>query len=37
MGEAKRKAVGRRDRPLALDTFGGRVHVEWNPQLRLPR
>ncbi len=32
MGEAKRKALGRRPPPLTLDTFGGRVHVEWDPQ-----
>jgi len=32
MGEAKRKALVRSRQPLALDTFGGRVHVEWDPQ-----
>jgi len=32
MGEAKRKAlVGLRKEVVALDTFGGRVHVEWDP------
>lgn len=31
MGEAKRKALARRTPPLPLDTFGGRVHVEWDP------
>ncbi len=31
MGEAKRKALIRSREPIALDTFGGRVHVEWDP------
>ena len=28
MGEAKRKAL-KAQNPVAVDTFGGRVHVEW--------
>jgi hypothetical protein len=31
MGEAKRKALAVRNEPIALDTFGGRIHVEWDP------
>ena len=31
MGEAKRKALATNPEPIALDTFGGRVHVEWDP------
>ena len=31
MGEAKRKAILNRQEAIALDTFGGRIHVEWNP------
>jgi len=31
MGEAKRKALARRNEVIALDTFGGRIHVEWDP------
>jgi hypothetical protein len=31
MGEAKRKALVRQKEPIALDTFGGRIHVEWDP------
>ena len=31
MDEAKRQAMGRARDPVALDTFGGRVHVEWVP------
>jgi hypothetical protein len=31
MGEAKRKALVRQKAPVALDTFGGRIHVEWDP------
>ncbi len=31
MGEAKRKALARQKETIALDTFGGRVHVEWDP------
>lgn len=30
MGEAKRKALARQNQPIALDTFGGRIHVEWD-------
>ena len=30
MGEAKRKAL-KTQKPVAVDTFGGRVHVEWDP------
>ena len=32
MGEAKRKALRRVSQPIGLDTFGGRVHVEWDPR-----
>ena len=31
MGEAKRKALVSRNEMIALDTFGGRIHVEWDP------
>ena len=31
MGEAKRKALAVKKEPIALDTFGGRIHVEWDP------
>lgn len=31
MGEAKRKALVRQEEPIVLDTFGGRIHVEWDP------
>ena len=31
MGEAKRKVLARQKQTLALDTFGGRIHVEWDP------
>lgn len=30
MGEAKRKAL-KTQKPVILDTFGGRIHVEWDP------
>jgi hypothetical protein len=30
MGEAKRKTLARQNQPIALDTFGGRIHVEWD-------
>ncbi len=31
MGEAKRKALRPPSAAIALDTFGGRIHVEWDP------
>lgn len=31
MGEAKRKALVQQKASIALDTFGGRIHVEWDP------
>lgn len=31
MGDAKRKALARQHAAIALDTFGGRIHVEWDP------
>jgi hypothetical protein len=31
MGEAKRKALVSEKKLIALDTFGGRIHVEWDP------
>ena len=31
MGEAPRKALVRARQSIALDTFGGRIHVEWDP------
>jgi hypothetical protein len=31
MGEAKHKALARRQAAIALDTFGGLIHVEWDP------
>ena len=32
MGEAKRKALAAQKQSVALDTFGGRIHVEWYPE-----
>ena len=32
MGEAKRKALTQRQAAIPVDTFGGRIHVEWDPQ-----
>ena len=31
MGEAKRKTLRPPSAAIALDTFGGRSHVEWDP------
>jgi Transposase DDE domain group 1 len=31
MGEAKRRALRRAQEGVTLDTFGGRIHVEWDP------
>jgi hypothetical protein len=31
MGEAPRTAVAGQNGTIALDTFGGRIHVEWDP------
>ena len=31
MGEAKQRTLARQTQTLTLDTFGGRVHVEWDP------
>ena len=31
MGEAPRKALVRQNGAITLDTFGGRIHVEWDP------
>ena len=31
MGEAKRKVLAQQTQTIALDTFGGRIHVEWDP------
>lgn len=31
MGEATRKALAGQTGAIALDTFGGRIHVEWDP------
>lgn len=31
MGEAPRKALAGQPGAIALDTFGGRIHVEWDP------
>ena len=31
MGEAKHKALARQNGTIALDTFGERIHVEWDP------
>lgn len=31
MGEAKHKALARHKMAIALHTFGGRIHVEWDP------
>ena len=31
MGDAKQKALARQQAAMALDTFGGLIHVEWDP------
>ncbi|MDF0673622.1 MAG: hypothetical protein P0120_04675 [Nitrospira sp.] len=31
MGQAPRKALAGQNGAIALDTFGGRIHVEWDP------
>jgi hypothetical protein len=31
MGKAPCKALVRQTGTIALDTFGGRIHVEWDP------
>lgn len=31
MGDAPRKALVEARQSIALDTFGGRIHVEWDP------
>jgi hypothetical protein len=31
VGEAKRKELAHQKSTVALDTFGGRIHVEWDP------
>ena len=31
MGEAKRKGLVRKPEAMAIETFGGRIHVEWDP------
>lgn len=31
MGEAKQKALAHAKGEIALDTFGGRIQVEWDP------
>jgi hypothetical protein len=31
MGEAKHKVLVKQNGTIALDTFGGRIHVEWDP------
>jgi len=31
MGEAKKRAVVGTQQSVVLDTFGGRIHVEWDP------
>lgn len=31
MGEAKRRSISRAPEGVTLDTFGGRIHVEWDP------
>ena len=36
MGEARRKTLACRVGAIALDTFGGRIHVEWDPSLKFP-
>ncbi len=32
MGEAKRRALARRNESIGLDTYAGKIHVEWDPQ-----
>jgi hypothetical protein len=32
MGEAKRRALARQNDSIRLDTYAGKVHVEWDPQ-----
>ncbi len=31
MGESNSKPLRVKTEPIALDTFGGRIHVEWDP------
>jgi hypothetical protein len=31
MGEARNTSLGGKSEAIALDTFGGRIHVEWDP------
>ena len=37
MGEAKHKALARQNGTIALDTFGERIHVEWDPAAAVRR
>ena len=32
MGEAKRRALARHDESIGLETYAGKIHVEWDPQ-----
>ena len=32
LGEGEERALVPASEPIAVDTFGGRIHVEWNPQ-----
>jgi hypothetical protein len=36
MGEVKRQALAVWKESMALDTFGGRIHVEWGPAAVVP-
>lgn len=31
MGEAKRRKIGAKSEPFGIDTYAGKVHVEWDP------
>ena len=31
MGESNSKPLRVKTEPIALDTFGGRIHVKWDP------
>ena len=32
MGEARQKAIKAKKQSVAVDTFGGRIHIEWDLQ-----
>lgn len=32
MGETKRRALARQGHKIGVDTYAGKIHVEWDPQ-----